>query len=144
MILAAGHYKETQHNYVIASVVNIVVSCVLVTHFGIIGVTVGAACALYYQTVWMVLYVSKNLISWPIYSFTRQICIDAASLIIAGAISCFIDTKSTSYIGWIIVACKIAIIWIVTMILINSLFYKENMKKILRIVKRKLFRFSDL
>lgn len=139
MILAAGHYKETQHNYIIAAVVNISVSCVLVPHFGIIGVAVGAACALYYQTIWMALYVSQNLIQWPIHLFTKQVCIDAVSLIIAGVISYFVDTKSTSYIEWIIVACEIAIIWIATMTLINSLFYKENMKKILSIVKRKLF-----
>lgn len=143
MILAAGHYKETQHNYVIAAVVNIVVSCVLVSHFGIIGVVVGAACALYYQTIWMALYVSKNLIQWPIQSFTKQICIDAVSLIIAGIISYFVDTKSTSYIGWIIVACKVAIIWIATITLINATFYKENMKKILRILKIKLLWFAD-
>ena len=139
MILAAGHYKETQHNYVIAAVVNLFVSCLLVSQYGIIGVAAGAACALYYQTVWMALYVSKHLIQWPIRSFTKQICVDGFTLMFAGVISFFVDTKTTSYIGWIIVAFKIATIWIVTIIIINILFYKENMKKILSIVKRKLF-----
>ena len=91
----------------------------------------------------MALYVSNNLIRWPIYSFTKQICIDAASLIIAGAISYLVDTKSASYIGWVIGAWKIAIIWIVTMTLINAIFYKENMKKILSILKRKLLGIAN-
>lgn len=130
MILAAGHYKETQHNYVIAAVINLSISCILVSQFGIIGVAVGAACALYYQTAWMALYISKNLIKWPMCSFYKQICVDVATLLVAGTVSSFVGLKSTNYIGWTLVATKIAIIWIMAIIIINSLFYKENMRKI--------------
>lgn len=36
MILAAGHYKQTQSNYIVAAALNIVISIVLVSRFGLI------------------------------------------------------------------------------------------------------------
>ena len=36
MILAAGHYKQTQNNYIVAAALNIVISTVLVSRFGLI------------------------------------------------------------------------------------------------------------
>lgn len=138
MILAAGHYKETQHNYLIAAVLNVCVSCFLVLHFGIIGVAIGAACALYYQTIWMAVYVSNNLIRWPIQKFIKQITVDIVTLTMAGIISIFIDTRATSYIGWIVVAFKVTVIWIATIILVNRLFYKDNLFWILAKIKSKM------
>lgn len=131
MILAAGHYRQTQHNYIIATIVNLVVSCILVSYYGLVGVAIGAACALYYQTVWMACYVANNIIRWPIHSFVKQICVDTVSLITAGIISIFVDTRTASYLGWIMVSCKIVIIWIVTIVIINRVFYKENLEALI-------------
>ena len=62
MILAGGHYKQTQNNYIIAALINIVVSVLAVKKWGLVGVAIGTLIAMFYQTIWMAIYDSKNLI----------------------------------------------------------------------------------
>src|SRR5699024_3600948 len=72
MILAGGHYKQTQSNYIIAAAINIIVSVLAVRKWGLVGVAVGTVIAMFYQTVWMALYDSRNLIQWPFRNFLKQ------------------------------------------------------------------------
>lgn len=72
MILAAGHYKQTQHNYIIAAAMNIVIAIVCVMQFGLIGVALGTLASMVYQTVWMAWYNSKNFIQWPMRNFSSK------------------------------------------------------------------------
>ena len=41
MVLAAGHYRQTQWSAIIEAMINIIVSVVLVRRFGLVGVAVG-------------------------------------------------------------------------------------------------------
>lgn len=69
LILAAGHYKQTQSNYIIAMILNIVVSIATVKMWGLVGVAIGTLIAMAYQTVWMAKYDSKNIICWYFKNF---------------------------------------------------------------------------
>ena len=60
IILSAGHYKQTQKNYIIAASMNVVISAVVVKQFGLIGVAVGTLIAMIYQTIWMANYCYFN------------------------------------------------------------------------------------
>lgn len=40
------------------------------------GVAIGTAIAMFYQTIWMAFYDSKNLIKWPFTKFLKQIAVD--------------------------------------------------------------------
>ncbi len=62
MVLAAGHYKQTQWSAIIEAVINIVVSVVLVFNFGLIGVAIGTLAAMAYRTVYLAWYLSRNII----------------------------------------------------------------------------------
>lgn len=53
MVLAAGHYKQTQNNYIVAAVINIVLSVLTVKAWGLIGVAIGTLAAMAYQTMWL-------------------------------------------------------------------------------------------
>ena len=53
MILAGGHYKQTQNNYIIAAIINIVISILFVNILGLAGVAIGTLLAMFYQTIWM-------------------------------------------------------------------------------------------
>lgn len=140
MILAAGKYKETQSNYIVATVTNLGFACLLVPHFGLIGVTVGTMCALYYQAVWMAHYISKNLINWPLKKFWKQIAVDFLILGIAGVASYFLDTSADSYYSWILVSLKISFVWLLVISLVNGLFYRDNVKRIIHRVINKFYK----
>lgn len=142
MILAGGHFKQTQSNYIIAAVINVVLSVVLVIFFGLVGVAIGTLAAMLYQTVWMAYYVSKNLIKWPFKKFLKQVGVDALSVVAAALASSWITMSSISYVSWVVMAIKVALIWLAVMVLINWVFYRQYAVKPAYAIKEKLMRNS--
>ena len=140
LILAAGHYKQTQSNYIIAMILNIVISISTVKIFGLIGVAIGTLVAMIYQTVWMAWYDSKHIINWPIKNFLKQIIVDAAVVIIASAITFKIPLLSVTYRAWFIRAIIVFACWTIISILINYLFYKDKVISVLSKMKKKIAR----
>lgn len=131
IILAAGHYKQTQNNYIIAAILNIVVSVVTVKAWGLIGVAIGTLVAMGYQTVWMAVYDSRNLIKWPLRNFAKQIFVDGLTVIISFFATRMIVMPEATYIEWVFLAVKTAIIWIVIVGVLNMVFYREKMQSMI-------------
>lgn len=137
MILAAGHYKQTQHNYIIAAVMNIVISIIGVKQFGLIGVTLGTMAAMVYQTVWMAWYNSKNFIQWPMRNFFKQMAVNAVSAVSIFTVTGYFNMTGVSYLGWVVLAIKATVCAVFVVFLINYIFYKEFVLKITnKIMKR--------
>lgn len=132
MILAGGHYKQTQNNYIIAAVLNIVISAASVKMWGLIGVAIGTMIAMFYQTVWMAIYDSKNLICWPIKNFIKQIAVDGVTVCIAALICTLFSLSSVTYASWVFLAIKVALVWAVIIMVVNYLFYRDKMQRLLR------------
>ena len=125
MILAGGHYKETQSNYIIAALLNIIISILTVRIWGLIGVAIGTLVAMIYQTVWMAWYDSNHFLNISLRVFFKHICIDTIGFVIAFLISRFIPLAGISYFHWIVQAIKIAAIWFAVVTVINVAFYRE-------------------
>lgn len=137
MILAAGHYKQTQHNYIIAAVMNIVISIIGVKQFGLIGVTLGTMAAMVYQTVWMAWYNSKNFIQWPMRNFFKQMAVNAVSAVSIFTVTGYFNMTGVSYLGWVVLAIKATVCGVFVVFLVNYIFYKEFVLKITnKIMKR--------
>lgn len=137
MILAAGHYKQTQHNYIIAAVMNIVISIIGVKQFGLIGVTLGTMVAMVYQTVWMAWYNSKNFIQWPMRKFFKQMVVNVVSAASIFTVTGYFNMTGVSYLGWVVLAIKATVCGVFVVFLINYIFYKEFVLKITdKIMKR--------
>lgn len=136
MILAGGHYKQTQTNYIVAVLLNVIISVLVVNEWGLIGVAIGTFAAMSYQTVWMAFYNSKNLLKWPFKKFVKQISTDVITILVAGLFTQGIEMEAVNYAAWIFMAIKVAIIWGIVIIVMNVIFYKENVilirNKILR------------
>ena len=82
MVLAAGHYKQTQRNYIVAAILNVVVSVLTVKIWGLIGVAIGTLVAMTYQTIWLAVYDSRNFIYWPLKKVIRQFLVDIINFIL--------------------------------------------------------------
>lgn len=135
LILAAGHYKQTQNNYILAAVINIFISVLAVKTFGLIGVAVGTLCAMVYQTVWMAIYDSKYILKIPIGSFIKHMITDIIIALIASALTYKFKMDNVTYASWAVLAVKVAFIWIFVILGINAVFYRD---KIITL-KNKLF-----
>lgn len=137
MILAAGHYKQTQHNYIIAAVMNIVISIIGVKQFGLIGVALGTMAAMVYQTVWMAWYNSKNFIQWPMRNFFKQMAVNSVSAVSIFTVASYFNMTGVSYLEWVVLAIKVTACGIFIALLVNYIFYKEFILKITnKIMKR--------
>ena len=138
VILAAGHYKQTQNNYIIAAILNIVVSVVTVKAWGLIGVAIGTLVAMGYQTVWMAVYDSKNLIKWPLRNFAKQIFVDGLTVIIGFFATRMLAMPEATYVEWVFLAVKTAIIWIVIVCALNMVFYRDKMQSMIHKIGAKV------
>ncbi len=140
MILAGGHYKQTQSNYVIAAAINIIVSVIMVSAFGLVGVAIGTLVAMLYQTVWMAWYDSKNFMNWPISSFIKQMSVDAGTFIICYYISIKMRLVSLTYLHWLLLAAEVFFVWLTVIIMVNLIFYRPFMKSFFSRIRRRFIR----
>ncbi len=137
MILAGGHYKQTQSNYIIAAALNVVISVAAVISFGLVGVAVGTLISMLYQTVWMARYISKNLNHWPFRKFLKQLAVDVLTVAVAAFACHWIQMGHVDYLSWIWMAVQVALIWLAVMIPINLIFYREYTAKPLQMLRSK-------
>lgn len=129
IVLAAGHYKETQKSAIIEVIINLTISIATVFKYGLVGVAVGTLCAMIYRTVYLTNYLSDNILFRPRKKFIKHIIIDMVTFIIIYFSSSIISYTPTSFTHWIIFSSIIAIIYLCLIIAINNIFYKEVMMK---------------
>ena len=134
-IQAAGHYKQTQNNYISATILNIVVSVATVKLWGLIGVSIGTLAAMTYQTIWMARYNSKKIIKWPFKQFIKQCFVDVITVLIASLATFKIPLLSISYKAWVIQAVEVFACWLVIVCIINYFFYKDKLMYIFNRIK---------
>lgn len=140
MILAGGHYKQTQKNYIIAAALNIVISVVTVRFWGLVGVAIGTLIAMGYQTIWMAGYDSRNFLQIPVSGFYRHLLVDSISglsiYFLCQLLPSFFSIVNCDYLSWIVLAIKVAIAAGFVIFIVNILFYREFIKRLLHRVQR--------
>ncbi len=140
MILAGGHYKQTQRNYILSAIINIITSVIFVKMWGLIGVAIGTLISMLYQTVWMANYAVKNFICQTVKNIIKQFAIDFVVFVLGFGVTRLIILKEMSYVGWIIMAIKVCIIIFTLTVIANYIFYKDNIFRLLKktnLVKKK-------
>lgn len=86
LILASGHFRQTQKNYIIAAVMNLGISFIAVQFWGLEGVAAGTLAAMVYQMIYMSVYDAKVLLKRPGIVTIKRFCVDgllAGSFVLA-------------------------------------------------------------
>lgn len=134
MVLAAGHYKQTQCSAIIEATLNIVISIVTVFKFGLIGVALGTLIAMVYRTCYFAWYLSKNIINRNIGIFIKHLLVDA--IVVSITVLAYNVRRSyfvlgdLTYIAWVILALKVCGLCFLASVLTNMVFYRKFLKKI--------------
>lgn len=139
MILACGHYKQTQNCYIIAMILNLVISIGLVYCFGLVGIACGAFLSLLYQVLWMAFYNCEALkiVKWK--NFTKQIIVDILMYFI-GIYSCnLLNINCKNYTDWAITAITVAFVWGTIILVVNFIAYKDRVIMLKRKICDKLY-----
>lgn len=126
MILAGNHYKQTQVYYMLAALINVVVSVGTVRAFGLVGVAIGTLTAMVFQIGWESVYISRNLIRWPLKKTLKQIVLDAIVFILSIILTGLIQRSPDNYIDWVLLAIPKAFIWFAVILIVNCIAYRSN------------------
>jgi len=133
MVLAAGHYKQTQWSAITEAVINVVTSVVLVFHYGLIGVAIGTFAAMAYRTVYLANYLKNHILHRELRHFLKHLLVDVAgAALLFGAVRLFPDfytMRQISYFAWFLLAIKVALTGIVAQGVVNGFFYRDQLKR---------------
>ena len=128
MVLAAGHYRQTQMSCIVEVIINLSISIVLVIKYGLVGVAIGTFVAMLYRTCYLAYYLSKNILNRNIKIYIKHIVVDLCTVITIYFSTYYIEIFPTNYILWIYKACIVSIISLIVIFIINYVFYRDYIK----------------
>ena len=86
MIVAAGHYRQTQSRAVLEAIINLGISAVLIRPFGISGVMIGLCTSHLYRTTDMILYSRKKILHGSIKTTVKRLVRNGFLFVILSAV----------------------------------------------------------
>ena len=133
---SANKFKEITIPAFIEAGLNIVISVILVSKFGLVGVTVGTIVGMIYRTIFHVYYTSR-LVPRPQHVFYKKIFLFLVTAIL-GFLICykFIPFVSISVLEWIIHAVIYSVIIGGMFFFISIIFFKNELKFFVKYLKR--------
>lgn len=143
MILAAGEYKNTQGIFITAAAINLIMSVVAVNRWGLIGVAIGTIVAMLYQMLHMGYFVISYL---KVHSFARwmkQLVFDVLTILLVLAATGMITGTASSWLGWIVLAVKHAVVIGICIVFASFVFYRKESLDIVRKAMRFLKKEND-
>lgn len=131
LVIAAGHFKQTSMAAYGEVIINVILSVVLVSKFGLVGVAIGTLAATCFRFVYYVFYLSKNIIFRKINMFAKRLLVNTLAGIFNILTGYFVISKITisDYIMWIACGVLSAAIVGITTIGINLVFYTDDCKR---------------
>lgn len=138
MVMAAGHYKETQASAIIEACINIIVSVIMVIRFGLIGVAVGTLLAMIYRSSYLAYYSSKNLLGRSLVHYIKYLVVDAVIGVSAFYATLVLTLGELTYFSWLILALQVFVVVIAITIVINMLVFRSEMKSGMAIMVGKI------
>ena len=136
MVLAAGHYRETQNSAIIQAAMNIVISIIAVWRWGLVGVAIGTLAAMIYRTVYLAKYLSDYIIKWPFVFFIKQLAVDTVIVLCAVTATSWFRIGGLNYMAWFFWAIKTVIVWTAVAVTINLIFYRDRVVCLTDVLKR--------
>ena len=140
LVIAAGHFRQTQIAAYGEAIINITLSIILVIKYGLIGVAIGTVVAVSFRFLFYVVYLSKYVFCRDIKQFLKRIIINLLSFSIIYFIGNAIVNmfEINNYYWWIICSVLVCIVAIGMDLLGTGLFYRDDFKPVIkRIIKRK-------
>lgn len=134
---SANKFKEIKKPAYIEAAVNIILSIILVNFFGIIGVAIGTAVAMFYRTIFHVWYLKNNIINRsPLIFIKKFVLFSVASLI--GIFICYyiIPIKATSIFNFILCGVIYSTVVLLQYLIVSILFFRGIFSQLIKNIKR--------
>ncbi|MBQ7542070.1 MAG: sugar isomerase [Clostridia bacterium] len=129
--LAAGHYRQTRNGAFLEAGINVVLSVALVIPLGLSGVALATLVAMTVRTVQYALYLSRHILRRPFAVFLGRCAVNLAACGLS-VLSCVLLPRPeiADYLRWALYAVPVFLICGVWTLLLNSLFYREDLRNL--------------
>lgn len=137
MVLAAGHFKQTQTSSIIEMFLNIILTIILVFKYGLVGVSIGTFVSLTYRTVYLVHYNHNIIYEYKVSKFYKLLLSNSIIIAISIGISKLVTFDVVGYINWAVYA--IIILFIVTAVcfVVNCIFCRDDILFVFRFLNNR-------
>lgn len=134
MVSAAGQFRQTQYAAVIEAGINIILSTVLVWRYGLIGVAVGTLVAMMYRTIYLVFYLSRNLLKRSVRIFVKNVLIFGGASLVSVLVSSRVITyiHSDSYLTLAVEGAIALAISVAAVGFTDAIMFSRESKQLLR------------
>lgn len=136
LVTAAGKFKETRTSSIIEASINIVISVIAVSKFGLVGVAFGTFIAMLYRGIHLSFYCSKNILTRKNSVFYKVFVFDVISFSIVMYILNNLVLNTTGFVNWGISGLIVVTISTITTGIIFTLFYPKKVKLFYGFIKQ--------
>lgn len=134
LVFVANKFKETRRDAFAEAIINIVVSCVLVSHLGLVGVAIGTIIAMIYRTIAFICFLTKNIIDISILGEMKKYATSILAFLITTSLAKLIKAEMNNYLSWLIYAACVFVITSCVVFAINYLFQKKNVLNTMKLL----------
>lgn len=129
LVLAAGHYKETQIGAFVEAGINLVLSIVLVNWIGLPGTIIATIFSSLFRTVDYVVHLKNHILHREITIFVKRQLVNIVNVLVILGICIFIPFwECNGYLSWAAKSVCIVVISTVITVAINFILYREDMQ----------------
>lgn len=130
--LAAGHFKETRVGAWVEAITNIIISIILVSKYGIVGVAIGTLVAMVIRTVEFIYHTNKYILNRDIFMSVKKILMCVIETILVLLIVKLIPNISgNTYFSWITYALIIFCVVTLIVMTINCILCRNEFKQLI-------------
>lgn len=126
VVQAAGHFKETQNSAIIEPIINIILSVLLVSKYGLSGVALGMLVSIIYRMLYLSIYLTRHILCTSKKELLKRFIVDII-LIVLIIVSClYITLGQLSYLSWCFMATKVFVFATMVTFVVNVVFYRQQ------------------
>ena len=136
MAYSGGKFKEVSPYAFIEAGLNIILSLLLVSKYGIMGVALATAIAMMFRTIVHVIYLKYNILYRPLFKTMKKILTFGVSVLLIIVISHrFFSIDTYTVYNWIIYALKNGILALFILLMNTLVFYKNELSFFVKLFK---------
>lgn len=139
LVIAAGHFKQTNIAAYGEAVINVLISVTLVSRMGLVGVAIGTICGTGLRFLYYIAYLSKHIFYRKILETAKRAVVNIVNFIIILVLgnACVSQLSISNYGSWIVGGIISVFIAMTVTILLNYIFYREKIMSVLKQILKK-------
>lgn len=135
-ITVAGHFKSTTRQAFIEAGINLIISCILLSRFGIVGVLIGTVVALLYRTNDMIIYSAKYVHKHNLKRTYGRILRNGIIFLSFFVISQYVSLPCDTFFAFVKYGGMVGIGTVAIFVLINTIVEFDVVKGIIKTVRK--------